>query len=57
MILVTGGTKPQQRCNGRLGKQCMPAIGTSRHVAAVQQFSRFWSEADIQRAALTETDL
>jgi hypothetical protein len=28
--------------------------GTSRHFAATQQFSRFRSEADIQRAALTE---
>src|SRR5258708_7496396 len=28
------------------------AVGTSRHFAATQQFSRFRSEADIQRAAL-----
>jgi hypothetical protein len=27
------------------------------HAAATQQFSRFRSEADIQRAALTEPDL
>jgi hypothetical protein len=33
------------------------AIGTSRHFAVTQQFSRFRSEADIQRAALTEPDL
>jgi hypothetical protein len=26
-------------------------------VAATQQFSRFWSEADIQGAAITEPDL
>jgi hypothetical protein len=31
--------------------------GTSRHFAATQQFGRFLSEADIQRAALTEPDL
>jgi hypothetical protein len=31
--------------------------GTSRHFAATQQFSRFRSEADIQRAAITEPDL
>jgi hypothetical protein len=28
----------------------MAAFGTSRHFAAAQQFSRFRSEADIQRA-------
>ena len=32
-------------------------IGTSRQFAATQQFSRFRSEADIQRAALAEPDL
>jgi hypothetical protein len=32
-------------------------FGPSRHFAAAQQFSRFWSEADIQRAARTEPDL
>ena len=31
--------------------------GPSRHFAATQQFSRFRSEADIQRAALTEPEL
>ena len=31
--------------------------GTSRHFMATQQFSRFRSEADIQRAVLTEPDL
>jgi hypothetical protein len=31
--------------------------GTSRHFAATQQFSRFQSEGDIQRAALAEPDL
>jgi hypothetical protein len=31
--------------------------GTSRHFAAMQQFSRFLSEADIQRAAIAEPDL
>ncbi len=31
--------------------------GPSRHFAATQQFGRFQSEADIQRAALTEPDL
>ena len=30
--------------------------GTSRHFAATQQFSRFRSEADIQRAAFTVSD-
>jgi hypothetical protein len=35
----------------------MAAMGTSRHFAATQQFGRFRSEADIQRAALTEPDL
>jgi hypothetical protein len=33
------------------------AVGTSRHFAATQQFSRFQSEADIQRAAIAEPDL
>jgi hypothetical protein len=33
------------------------AVGTSRHFAAAQQFSRFRSEADIQRDANTESDL
>jgi len=33
------------------------AFGTSRHFAAPQQFSRFRSEADIQRGALAESDL
>jgi hypothetical protein len=33
------------------------AIGTSRHFVATQQFGRFQSEADIQRAALKEPDL
>jgi small-conductance mechanosensitive channel len=32
----------------------MSVAGTSRHFVATQQFSRFRSEADIQRAALTE---
>jgi hypothetical protein len=32
-------------------------IGPSPHFVATQQFSRFWSEADVQRAALTEPDL
>jgi hypothetical protein len=32
-------------------------IGTSRHIAATQKFGRFWSEADIQRAALTTPNL
>jgi hypothetical protein len=32
----------------------MSPCGTSRRFAATQQFSRFRSEADIQRAALTE---
>jgi hypothetical protein len=31
--------------------------GTSRHCAATQQFSRFRSKADIQRAAFTVSDL
>jgi len=31
--------------------------GTSRHFAATQQFGRFWSEADIERAALTTLNL
>jgi len=30
----------------------MPPIGTSRHFTAVQQFSRLWSKADIQHAAV-----
>jgi hypothetical protein len=33
------------------------AFGPSRHFAATQQFGRFRSKADIQRAALTEPDL
>jgi hypothetical protein len=35
----------------------MFGIGTSRQFAAAQQFGRFRSKADIDRAALTETDL
>jgi hypothetical protein len=35
----------------------MSLVGPSRHFAATQQFSRFRSEADIQRAALTEPHL
>jgi hypothetical protein len=31
--------------------------GTKRRFAATQQFGRFWSEADIQRAALTTLNL
>ena len=31
--------------------------GTKLHFAATQQFGRFRSEADIQRAAITEPDL
>jgi hypothetical protein len=38
-------------------KPPMSPIGTSRHFAATQQFGRLPSEADIQRAALTELDL
>ena len=37
--------------------QAMSPIGPSRHFVAAQQFGRFRSEADIQRAALTEPDL
>jgi hypothetical protein len=33
------------------------ALATSLHFAATQQFSRFRSEADIQRATLTGPDL
>jgi len=32
-------------------------VGTSRHFVAMQRFSRFLSEADIQRAAIAEPDL
>jgi hypothetical protein len=32
---------------------CTSGIGPLRHFAATQQFGRFRSEADIQRAALT----
>jgi hypothetical protein len=35
----------------------MSACGPSRRFAAAQQFSRFKSEADIQRDALTGLDL
>jgi hypothetical protein len=35
----------------------MSPIGPSRHFAATQQFGRFGSEADIQRAAIAEPDL
>jgi hypothetical protein len=30
--------------------------GPSRHFGATEQFSRFWSEADIQQAALIEPE-
>jgi hypothetical protein len=33
------------------------AFGTSRHFAATQQFGRYWSEADIQRAAPVKPNL
>jgi hypothetical protein len=36
------------------GRSKMSDSGTSRQIAAAQYFGRFWSEADIQRAALTE---
>ena len=35
----------------------MSLYGPSRHFAATQQLSRYRSEADIQRAGLTELDL
>jgi hypothetical protein len=35
----------------------MSGFGTARQIAAAQYFSRFWSEADIQRAALTESPI
>jgi hypothetical protein len=35
----------------------MSGVGTSRHFVAMQRFSRFLSEADIQRAAIAEPDL
>ncbi len=35
----------------------MSPIGTWRHFAAKQQFSRFQSEADIQRAVQTRPNL
>jgi hypothetical protein len=40
-----------------LKQTAMSAFGTSRHFSATQQFSRFWSKADIQRAVLIEPDL
>src|SRR5256885_1879228 len=43
------------RCKARIGTP--PDVGTSRHFVATQQYSRSWSEADIQRAALTEPNL
>jgi len=43
----------------RAGRQCKPLrlqeIGSSRQFAATQHFGRFRSEADIDRAALTES--
>jgi hypothetical protein len=35
----------------------LTAVGISRRCAAMQKFGRFWGEADIQRAALTKSDL
>jgi hypothetical protein len=35
----------------------MSLFGTKRRFAAAQYSGRFWGEADIQRAALTEPDL
>jgi hypothetical protein len=34
----------------------MSVLGPSRRFAAMQHFGRFWSEADIRRATLTEPD-
>jgi hypothetical protein len=42
---------------GFIGHLLTAASGPSRHFAAAQQFSRFRSEADIQRDANTESDL
>jgi len=35
----------------------MSLLGTSRHFAVTRQFSRFWSEADMGSATLTEPNL
>ena len=43
--------------NLRLLTDFFNKIGPLRQFAVRQQFSRFRSEADIQRAALTEPDL
>jgi hypothetical protein len=48
--------------NGITDPECLQQtftnkIGTSRHFAATQQLGRFWSEADIQRTALTNLNL
>jgi hypothetical protein len=42
---------------GLNGESALSVVGTSRHFAAMQQFSRFLSEADIQRAAIAEPNL
>jgi hypothetical protein len=47
-----GARRPQ----ATLAKGMSP-LGPSRHFVVTQQFSRFRSEADIPRAALTEPDL
>src|SRR5665811_628143 len=46
-VATSGFSRTEQR------NELMSLHGTSRHFAATQQFGRFWSEADIQRAALT----
>ena len=57
------GTSGSMSGDGKRGVAAWPKLPRpsstlpSRHFAAAQQFSRFRSETDIQRGALTEPDL
>jgi hypothetical protein len=52
-VVITSCTPPVSSLLHRV----MTRMATSRHFVATQQFGRFRSKADIQRAALTEPDL
>jgi hypothetical protein len=57
-LFIRSALSTVRKSNGRLIALWVDvAYGTSRHFAAMQQFSRFLSEADIQRAAIAEPDL
>ena len=57
MVISEPAERHRSRALTRRNEASTSEFDPSRHFAATQQFGRFRSKADIQRAALTEPDL